>query len=72
MRDSRTASKIAAYWAAVDHYLKTGKTVRLQPFRGKSIRAGKITYHFITDPTTLTHLGYAGEVRFEDIYAATT
>jgi hypothetical protein len=69
VRDSRTASKIAEYWSAVDHYLKTGDTRRLRSFRKQSIRAGKMTYPFITDVQTLKRLGYAGEVQFEDLYA---
>jgi hypothetical protein len=69
VRGSRTASRIAEYWVAVDHFLKTGKTDRLRPFRGQSIRAGKVAYPFLTDPNTLRRLGYAGEVAFEDLYA---
>jgi hypothetical protein len=70
-RDSRSASKIAKYWAAVDHYLKTGDASRLRPFKGQSIRTGKVSHPFITDTRTLKRLGYAHEVRFEDLYAHT-
>lgn len=69
VRGSRTASRIAEYWVAVDHFLKTGKTELLRPFRGQSIRASKVAYPFITNPNTLRRLGYAGEVAFEDLYA---
>ena len=69
VRGSRTASRIASYWVAVDHFLKSGKTTLLRPFRGQSIRASKVAYPFITDPNTLRRLGYAGEVSFEDLYA---
>jgi hypothetical protein len=71
VRSSRTASKIAEYWAAVDHYLRTGDTERLHQFSGKSVRAGKEQFPFITDPRTLNRIASAGEVAFEDIYAST-
>jgi len=69
VRGSRAASRIAQYWVAVDHFLKTGKTNLLYSFRGQSVRAGKVAYPFITNPNTLRRLGYAGEVSFEDLYA---
>jgi hypothetical protein len=69
IRSSPLASKIAEHWTAVDHYLKTGDTSRLAPFVGKTIRAGKKTLPFVTDPRTLTHIANAGEVSFEDLYA---
>ena len=69
VRGSRIASRIAAYWVAVDHFLNTGKTDKLHAFRGQSLRAGKVAYPFITNANTLRRLGYAGEVAFEDLYA---
>lgn len=69
VQDSRTASRIAEHAAAVDHYLKTGKTDKLRPFRRKSFRAGKVGYPFLTDPKTLMRLGEAGHVSFEELYA---
>jgi hypothetical protein len=72
IRSSCLASKIAEYWTAVDHYLKTGDATRLAPFVGKTIRAGKQTHPFITDPRTLTRIANAGEVSFEDLYAIST
>jgi hypothetical protein len=71
IRSSRTASKVAAYWSAVDRFLKSGDASGLVEFEGKSIRAGKTTYPFITDPDILERFGNAGEVSFEDLYAAT-
>jgi hypothetical protein len=71
VRGSRKASTIARYWAAVDHYLKTGETDALKPFRSKSLKVGKTQHPFITDPRTLERLGNAGEVEFEDLYAVT-
>jgi hypothetical protein len=67
--DSRTASRIAEYWVAVDRFLKTGETDRLRPFRRQSFRAGKVGYPFLTHPQTLIRLGNAGEVAFEELYA---
>jgi hypothetical protein len=70
VRGSRKASSIARFWTAVDRYLTTGLADGLTAFRGKSITIGKLRYPFITDPRTLERLGSAGEVRFEDLYAA--
>ena len=72
VRDSRTASQIARYMAAVHKYLTTGDRRALWPFRGKAIRSGKVAYPFITDSKTLERLAFAGEVSFEDLYALTT
>jgi hypothetical protein len=72
VRGSRTASTIAAYWVAVDHYLKSGDEERLGVFRGKAVRVGKEIFFFVTDPRILNRIANAGEVSFEDIYAQTT
>ncbi len=69
VRSSRAATQIAEYWAAVDHYLKTGDTQRLDQFRGKAVRAGKLKLPFVTDPKVLNRVANAGEVSFEDLYA---
>jgi hypothetical protein len=69
VRDSRVASLIAKHWAAVDYYLKTGRTDRLRPFRGVVLRERDPRLAFLTDPTTLSRLGHAGEVTFEELYA---
>jgi len=69
VRGSRTASRIAEYWNAVDHFLKTGSTQRLWKFRGQSFQAGKIKHPFITSPEVLKQFGHQGEVQFEDLYA---
>jgi hypothetical protein len=66
--NSRTASRIARYFAAVDRYLKTGKTDALREFRGKAIRVGKVGYPFLTSPRTLDRLASAGEIAFEELY----
>lgn len=70
-RSSRTASKISAHSLAAGRFLESGDPSGLAEFEGKTIRAGKITYSFITDPDILERLGNAGEVSFEDLYAAT-
>lgn len=69
VRGSRGAGRVAEYWAAVDHFLKTGSVARLRKFRGQSIRAEKVTYPFLTNPELLKRLAAAGEVQFEDLYA---
>jgi hypothetical protein len=71
VRSSRTASRIARYWAAVDHYLRTGDRRRLQPFAGRGFRAGGQRRAYVTDPHLLEQLANAGEVRFEDLYETT-
>jgi hypothetical protein len=71
IRSSRTASRVASYWSAVDHYLRTGDRSRLRPFAGKQIRAGGHLQPFVTDPDTIIRFAEVGEVRFEDLYEAT-
>jgi hypothetical protein len=71
LHNSRTASRVAQYWGAVDHYLRTGDRTRLRPFEGKRIRASGSLFPFVTDPELLIRLGEAGEVRFEDLYETT-
>ena len=71
VRSSRKASLIAAYWTAVDHYLKTGETDQLRKFRGASLSVGKTKHPFITDPRILDRIGSVGEFSFEDIYVHT-
>lgn len=69
VRGARLASRVAEYWNAVDHYLKTGETDPLNKFVDKSIKIGPLVYPFITDPRILNRLANAGEVAFEDLYA---
>ena len=68
VRGSRPASRVARYMAAVDQYLRSGRTDALQEFQGKTIRAGKVTHRFVTDTTTLDRLAFADEVSFERLY----
>lgn len=69
VRDSRSATKLARYMAAVDHYLRTGDDARLRRFRGKGIWVDKRFHPFITDLDLLDRLANAGEVSFEELYA---
>jgi hypothetical protein len=66
---STEASKLAAYWGAVDHYLKTGDQGRLRRFDRMRLRLrDKSVRRFVTNPATLDRLALAGEVSFEDLY----
>lgn len=68
IRDSRSASRIAAYWNAVKRYLETGDASGLRRFRGKVVRVNKRGYPFITDTSILDRLADAGELGFDDLY----
>ena len=67
VRDSRAASLVAHHAAAVRIFLRTGRLDVLEPFQGKSIRAGGTTHPFLTDPDLLERLAYSGE-SFERLY----
>jgi hypothetical protein len=71
VRSSRTATKLASYWNAVDAYLRTGDRRVLGPFTGRSFTAEGHRMPFITDPRTLDRLAHAGQVEFEDLYEST-
>jgi len=68
---SRAASKVAEYWAAVDHYLRTGSSQRLEEFKGRSLRTGREQHPYITDLSVLDRIASVGEVTFEDLYPPT-
>jgi hypothetical protein len=70
VRDSRTASKIASYSAAVHRFLQTGDRSGLSEFRKLRINdaAGK-RIRLLTDTKELTRLGSAGVLSFESLYA---
>ena len=72
VHDSRTASKIAQYHAAVRNFLRTGDDRGLRRFGGKYVQSGKRRYPYITDPDLLSRLFEAGELSFEDLYQLTT
>jgi hypothetical protein len=71
VRSSKTASRLATYWNAVDQYLRTGDVTPLAPFAGKRFRADGSLMPFVTDPYLLDRLANAGQVTFEDLYEAT-
>lgn len=68
VRDNRTATRIARYMNAVRWYVRTGDDRALAAFKGKSIQVSGRHYDFVTDLDALDRLGYAGELRFEDLY----
>jgi hypothetical protein len=68
VRSSRTASKVATFWNAVDTYLRTGDRRALAPYEGRSFLAEGHRMPFITDPRLLDRLAHAGQVTFEDLY----
>ncbi len=68
LRSKRAANSLAVHANAVRAYLGAGDLGPLKAFRGKSLRVGRVTYPFITDPETLERLQQAGELSFEDLY----
>lgn len=68
--DSRQATILGRYWAAVQKYLRTGDSYALNKFRGKRIiDANGKRMPLLTDLTELDHLGSAGVWSFESIYS---
>ncbi len=65
---SRAASTIGRHDNAVKHYLATGFTSQLEPFKNKGIKVGKKIYVFATNPDTLDKLSREGKLEIEDIY----
>jgi hypothetical protein len=70
IRDSREASVLAEYWAAVQKYLQTGDASALRKIRRKTITNsdGK-RVRLVKDLAELDRLGSAGVLSFESIYA---
>jgi hypothetical protein len=70
IRDSRQASLLGEYWTAVERYRDTGDTSALREFRGKYIvDADGKRDGLLTDLRALDHLGSAGLLSFETLYA---
>jgi hypothetical protein len=70
IRDSRQASLLGKYWAAVQLYLQTGDDSALREFQGKKFTDASGKRHaFITDLNQLDALGSAGVLSFESLYA---
>jgi hypothetical protein len=68
--NSREASKLARYWAAVNYYVTTGDAKPLWSFRRQRLRVvGKIQLPFLTSLEDIYQLARAGELSFEDLYA---
>jgi hypothetical protein len=65
IRDSKQASQLGRYMAAVGKYLRTGNSDSLDEFRGKYI-GGHV---LITDLETLGSLAQAGALQLDQIYA---
>jgi hypothetical protein len=70
VRHSRQASLLGKYWTAVERYRDTGDASVLKEFRGKHIidASGKRA-RLLTDRRALDHLGSAGVLSFETLYA---
>lgn len=68
VKDSRSASRIGQYMAAVHEYLKTGNEQVLRRYLGKSVTVDRVAHPFVTDAAALERLEAAGEVSFEDMY----
>ena len=70
VRDSRQASVLGKYWAAVQRYLQTGDDSALREFQGEKITdASRKRHALITDLNQLNALGSAGVLSFESLYA---
>jgi hypothetical protein len=67
--NAHEARKLAAYWAAVHHYLLTGDARPLRHYeRIRLLLRDKSVRRVVTDPETLERLAHAGELSFEDLY----
>ena len=68
-RDSRQASLVGSYWAAVQRYLQTGDDTALLKFRKTRIvdASGK-RHRLLTDLAELKRLASAGVLSFESLY----
>lgn len=70
IRDSRQATSLGKYWAAVAKYLQTGNASGLEKFRRKRVTdANRRRVPLIVDQTELDRLGSAGVLSFESLYA---
>jgi len=71
-RDSKEATQLGKYWAAVQKYLQTGNESGLKKFRRKRITdaSGK-KIPLVLDTAVLDQLGSAGVLSFESLYAKT-
>jgi hypothetical protein len=72
VRDSRTASKLAAYSEAVRVFVRTGNATGLREFKKLKLKdASGNVIKLLTDAKELTRLGNAGVLSFESLYVGT-
>ena len=64
IRGSRAAAKVAAHWNAVEHYLATGDTSRLDRFVGVRVGGADLA----TRPSDVEEHWTRGELDIDDIY----
>ena len=70
IRDSRQATTLGKYWAAVQKYLQTGDSSALNKLRRKYVTdAGGKRIRLLKDLSELDRLGSAGVLSFESLYA---
>jgi hypothetical protein len=70
VRDSRTASKLGEYSAAVQRFIQTGDQSKLRQFKKLKLKdTSGNPIKFLTDPKAIMRLGNAGVLSFESIYA---
>lgn len=73
MRDSRQASRVGEYWAAVQKYLRTGDASAIEEFRRRGITdASRKRISLLTNLEELDRLASAGVLSFESLYAGVT
>ena len=60
----RARSTVGSYWSAVQRYLYTGNTDRIEGFKGVRIRRKRL----LTDPDLIDRYARIGELDIEDIY----
>ncbi len=73
MRDSRQASQLAKYSDAVQRYVQTGDSSKIQKFSGQHVvDANGEQISLLTDLKQLDRLSSAGVLSFESLYARTT
>lgn len=61
----KTKGLIARYWGdAVNHFLRTGDTSRLEPYRGRAIGG----HPFETDPAAIEAFYLSTDFDFQELY----
>jgi hypothetical protein len=64
LRTFAARSKVGSYWNALQHFLATGETERLDEFRRTLIKGHRL----LTDPDEIERLARLGELDVDDIY----